>query len=190
MKRKSLLSALLFFLFAYQTIAQQQYANLSDALAATATLSGSKGPASVNWINGGQKYSYKSGENIKSFDPATQTDEIVFDVSGYKFPGTDKAFAYVSFEWSKDSKFIVFKSNLRPVWRNSGTSDYYLFSVAAKSLTLLVKDARTAQLSPDGLKVAYEKNGNLFMYSLESKKEKQLTKPSSSGHCINNLCRL
>ena len=42
-------------------------------------------------------------------------------------------------------------------------------------MQLVAKDARTAELSPDGKKVGYEREGNLFVFDLDTKKETQLT---------------
>ncbi|WP_266364522.1 S9 family peptidase [Tellurirhabdus rosea] len=168
-----------FFLFVSYTAFSQQkqrYQSLPQALSAGGQLSGSNGPRSVNWIEGGNRFSYIAGQNvIKTFSPKDQREETVFDGSGLKFPGTDKPFQYSSFQWSKDSKNLVFQANFRPVWRRSGISDYYVYSVADKSLKLVAKDAQTAELSPDGTKVGYERGGNLFVFDFAAGKETQLT---------------
>ncbi|GAB3541812.1 S9 family peptidase [Spirosoma fluminis] len=155
---------------------KQRYANLQEALFSAGQLNGSNGPRSVNWIEGGNKFSFIDGQStIKSLTPKDQKEELVFDGSQLKFPGTDKAFAYGSFQWSKDSRNILFQSNFRPVYRRSGVSDYYVYSVANKSLKLVAKDAQTAELSPDGSKVGYERAGDLFVFDFTTQKETQLT---------------
>jgi len=152
-----------------------QYLNLREALFTGAELRGSSGPESVNWINGGEKFSYTIEGTIRSLTPSSQEDELIFTAEGINFPGTNNPFEYTSFQWSKDSKFIIFQSNFRPIWRNSGTSDYYLYSIETKIIQLVAKDARTAELSPDGTKVGFERDGDLFVFDLASKGEKQLT---------------
>lgn len=99
----------------------------------------------------------------------------MFDGSQLKFPGTDKPFTYGSFQWSNDSKNIVFQTNFRPVYRRSGVSDYYVYSVADKSLKLVAKDAQTAELAPDGSQIGYERGGNLFTFDFRTQREIQLT---------------
>jgi len=161
-----------------QSLAQtkQRYATLQQALSATGQLNGSAGPRSVNWIEGGSKFSFIGGQSIiKTFSPKNQQEAVVFDGSQLTFPGTDKPFDYRSFQWSKDSKNIFFQTNFRPVYRNSGISDYYVYSVADKNLKLVAKDAQTAELSPDGQKVGYERGGNLFVFDFATKTETQLT---------------
>eukprot|EP01031_Cornospumella_fuschlensis_P008861 gene8861-10903_t len=140
---------------------KQRYTNLQQAIFSGGQLNGSQGPRSVNWIEGGSKFSFIDGQNtIKTLSPKDQKEEVIFDGSQLKFPGTDKPFAYGSFQWSKDSKNILFQSNFRPVYRRSGVSDYYVYSVVDKSLKLVAKDAQTAELSPDGQKIGYERGGN------------------------------
>ncbi|GAB3961037.1 S9 family peptidase [Spirosoma harenae] len=155
---------------------KQRYSDLRQALFAGGQLMGSQGPRSVNWIEEGAKFSFIDGQNtIKTLSPKDQKEEVVFDGSQLKFPGTDRAFAYGSFQWSKDSKNILFQSNFRPVYRHSGISDYYVYSVANKNLKLVAKDAQTAELSPDGQKIGYERGGNLFVFDFATQKESQLT---------------
>ncbi len=159
-----------------QAQSKQRYATLQQALLAGRDLAGSTGPRSVNWIEGGSKFSFTEGQNtIKTFSPKDQTEAVVFDGSQLKFPGTEKPFAYGSFQWSKDSKNILFQANFRPVYRRSGVSDYYVYSVADKLLKLVAKDAQTAELAPNGQQVGYERGGNLFVFDFATQTETQLT---------------
>jgi dipeptidyl-peptidase-4 len=155
---------------------KQRFANLQQAVFATGQLAGAQGPRSVNWIEGGTKFSFIDGQNrIKTFAPKDQKEDVVFDGSQQKFPNSDKPFTYGSFQWSKDSKNLLFQTNFRPVYRHSGISDYYVYSVADKSLKLVAKDAQTAELSPDGQKIGYERGGDLFVFDFATQRETQLT---------------
>ncbi len=154
---------------------KQRYTNLQQAVFSSSTLAGSTGPRSVNWIDEGRKFSYLEAGKIKTFSPATKADEVVFDASQLRFPGTDRAFSYGSFQWSKDAKNILFQTNFRPVYRRSGVSDYYVYSLADKALKLVAKDAQTAELAPDGSKAGYERGGNLFVFDFATQKETQFT---------------
>ncbi len=117
------------------TSGKQRYNSLQQALFASGQLSGSSGPRNVNWIDGGNRFSYIADQNtIKSLSPKDQQESLIFDGSQLRFPGTSKPFTYEEFQWSKDSKNILFQANFRPVYRRSGISDYYVYSVADKSL--------------------------------------------------------
>lgn len=158
-----------------------EYKNLQDAVFSRRKLSGSFGPRNINWINNGDKYSFtvrnkKTKKNeIHSFNPKTLKEGTVFKVDDLKFPGTNKPFNYRSFQWAKDSKHLVFQTNFKKIYRRSGNSDYYIYSLKTKKLELVAKKARTAELSPNGSMVGYEREGNMFVYRFSDNKEIQLT---------------
>ena len=160
---------------------KQRYESVRDALTSGSLLSGSGGPRNVNWIDGGNRYSYMQfnqetqSAEIRAFDPESGEDIRIFDNKDFTFPGSDRTFQYRSFQWSEDSKYLVFQTNFRPVYRRSGISDYFYYSLEDKTLELVVEDARTAELSPDGSKIGYERDGDLFVYDLETQEETQLT---------------
>lgn len=172
----SLLSVSLF-----EAAAQQKYNNLQEALFSGGRLSGSSGPSNLVWINDGNQYSYikrnpeTQESEIWSYDPATDSDRLIFRGSDHTFPDSEETFNYSSFQWTSDSRFLVFQSNFRPVYRYSGISDYYYYSIENEELNLLVKDAFTAELSPDGSKIGFEREGDLYVYNLNSEKETRLT---------------
>lgn len=163
-----------------------RYGSLSAALQAGGQLRGKAGPRSVNWIRNGERYSYLAGEDIHSMDPATGKDELIFSNSGLHFPGSSEPFSYESFQWSQDFRHLVFKTNFRPIYRRSGVADFYLYDPVTKELKQAAKDARSAQLSPDGSMVGMERNGNLFVYDFSAGKETRLTADSTSENGIFN----
>src|SRR2546422_914473 len=59
--------------------------------------------------------------------------------------------------------------------RRSGTSDYYVYGLADRALTLAARGARTAELSPGGTLMGYERDGDMFVYDLAQQKELRLT---------------
>lgn len=163
--------------------AQQKarFATLVDALRTGATLAGGSDPRNVTWIDGGRRYSYTmrpdtGSEEIRAFDPATGRDTLLFAATGLTFPDTSEPFAYQSFQWARDSRHLVFQTHFRQIYRRSGTSDYYVYSLGDHSLTLAARGARTAELSPGGGKLGHERDGDLFVYDLAQRRETRLTR--------------
>ena len=158
---------------------KQRFANLTEALQAGGALSGGSGPRSVNWIDGGRRFSFitrgQDGEEIRAMDPATGQDTLLFSARGVSFPDTAAPFTYRSFEWSRDSRFLVFQTNFRPIYRRSGISDFYVYSLADHSLQPAAKGARTGQLSPDGTMLGLERGGDMYVYDLAQRRERRLT---------------
>jgi dipeptidyl-peptidase-4 len=191
-RRLPVLAALLFLPLFVSAQELQKFASVRDALAAGRQLNGQNGPQNVNWFDGGKSYSFieynaeKRRSEIKARSIAKNTVSTIFDGEGITFPGTDQTFQYTAFQWAADSRHLVFSANFRPVYRNSGLSDYYLYNVESKALTDLVKDARTAELSPDGKSIVYERGGNLFSFDLNAKTEKQLTTDGDESKFVFN----
>src|SRR3972149_717710 len=102
-----------------------RFASLQDALRAGGALAGGSGPRNVEWIEGGRRFSFTiatqgGGEEIRAHDPGTGRGTLLFTARGGTFPGIDQPFEYRSFQWSEDSRHLVFQTRFRPLDRNSG----------------------------------------------------------------------
>jgi len=176
---------------AQQGTQKEKYKDLREAFTAGRKLSGESGPRSVNWIDNGDRYSYISmnrednTSEIRAYNPGKDEDDLIFNGDSLKFPDSDNKFNYRSFEWGQDSKHLLFQTNFKKIYRRSGNSDYYVYSLDDKMLTLAAKDARTAELSPDGSRIGYERAGNMFVYDFNAKMEKQLTTDGGEGNIFN-----
>lgn len=169
-------------MWAVTALAQTQpFTNLREAMTAEGRMRGRSGPSSVNWIDQGKAFSFidKPGSIVK-FDPLTKQTQSVFVAAGKNFPDTNQPFTYESFQWSADGQFLLFQTRFKPVWRYSGDADYFLYQISTGQFTKVAEGARTAELSPDGKKVAYEKEGNLFVLHLSDQKLQQLTFDATS----------
>ncbi len=156
-----------------------QYQSIREAIFSAGQLGGQGAPANLTWIENGDKYSFTKTNNqaqeIWTHDMKSDKEIMVFSGENMTIPGTDQAFSYREFQWTKDFKYILFQTNFRPVWRYSGNSDYYFYSIDDKSLKLVVESAFTAEVSPDGSKLGYGKDGNLFVFDFAKREYTQLT---------------
>ncbi len=165
--------------------------SLSEWISVSRALGGRAGPQNINWIEGGRRFSFTqrsdSGDNqIRAMDPATLKDTLLFTTRGVTFPGTADPFAYQSFQFAHDSKHLVFQTHFKPLYRRSGTADYFVYNFADRSMQLAASGARTAELSPDGATLGYERGGDLFVYDMAQRKETRLTSDATelvyNGH--------
>lgn len=169
---------------------KQRYSSLQEALQSTAILAGNAGPRGVVWIDGGRRFSFidadaRTGRSeIHTYDPESGRDTLLFSGQGVTFPGSSTPFAYESFQWTRDFKNLVFQSNFQHLFRRSGTSDFYIYSLASRSLELAGKGARTAELSPDGTMLGAERNGDLYVSDLATHRERRLTS-DATAHVFN-----
>lgn len=164
---------------AVPTQAQKKtYANLREAMFSAGMLRGSSGPSNVVWIKEGSQYSFtkytQGAQEIWIHDIKSGEETLAFSTEGMTFTdGSD--FRYRSFQWAGDYKYILFQTNFNPIWRYSGNADYYYYSIENNVLELLVEQAFTAEVSPDGTKLGYGKDGDLYMYTFASGKTDRFT---------------
>ncbi|MFU8812450.1 MAG: S9 family peptidase [Balneolaceae bacterium] len=162
-----------------------RYTSLQHALFSGGQLTGDRGPQNVTWVEGGNRFSYMVRDfaagttNIYLSDPATGEEEMIFTSANVAYPGTNEPFEFRSFQWSSDFRFLIFQSNFEPVWRYSGNADYYMYSLETGDVRPVVEGAFTAELSPDGTSIAYHRDGEMFVFDLESEQETQLTDDSA-----------
>ena len=169
---------------------KQQYSSLAEALQSTGVLFGRGEPQNVVWLDGGSRFSFistdpRSGRSeIRAYDPASGRDTLLFSGAGLVLPGTTNPFKYEGFQWARDFKTIVFQTNFKPIYRRSGTADFYLYSLATRSLQLAGKGARTAELSPDGTMLGEERGGDMYVVDLAAHHERRLTSDAKT-HVFN-----
>jgi dipeptidyl-peptidase-4 len=190
--RRSLIAPLIVAIVPVSARAQgtERFASLDEAIQAGSALNGRGAPAGLTWIEGGDRYSYTvrgtGGSAIHGYDPATGQDTVLFSGEGLKFPGSDKPFNYQSFQWARDFKHLIFQTNFQPLYRRSGVSDYYVYSLADRSLQPAATGARTAEISPDGGMLGVERGGDMYVEDLAGHVERRLTSDATplvyNGH--------
>jgi dipeptidyl-peptidase 4 len=169
---------------------KERYSSLQQALQSSAILAGKTGPRGVVWIDGGRRFSFIGADagtgrsEIRTYDPETGRDTLLVSEQGLTFPGGTTPFTYDSFQWTRDFRNLVFQSNFQQLFRRSGTSDFYIYSLASRSLELVGKGARTAELSPDGTMLGAERNGDLYVSDLATHRERRLT-TDATPHVFN-----
>ena len=92
-----------------------------------------------------------------------------------------------SYTFSNDEKQILIANNTNPIFRHSFTADYYLYNISSKELSKLFEQIQEPTLSPDGLKVAFAKANNLFVYDIASKQTMQITLDGKKNAIINGI---
>ena len=81
------------------------------------------------------------------------------------------------YEMSADEQKILLSSGFEPLYRHSGVSDYYVYDVQDKTFTKISTNGkqRLTTLSPDGTKVAFVRDNNLYWMDLQTLEEHAIT---------------
>ncbi|MBI9035288.1 MAG: DPP IV N-terminal domain-containing protein, partial [Bacteroidales bacterium] len=120
------------------------------------------------------KYSYQTGE-------AVDTVLVVRNIEGVKIDMIE------SYEFSADESQVLLMTNSEPIYRRSFTANYYIYNRGnnqAKSLSENGKQ-QLATYSPNGRKIAFIRNNNLFYVDLATAKEVQFTFDGEFNKIIN-----
>ena len=134
---------------------------------------------------------------VLNFDRATRTMQIdLYDFSNLKKVATlinTKDFQELSdgidsYTFSRDEKQLLIANNSNQIYRHSFTADYFLFDLNTKKLTKILEQVQEPTFSPDGKKIAFAKENNLFVYDILSKGINQITNDGKKNEVINGIC--
>jgi dipeptidyl-peptidase 4 len=120
------------------------------------------------------KYSYQSGQRVS----------VVFDLGKVeKSPIT----RFSNYEFSSDESKILLTTNIQPIYRHSYTATYYVWNSVTEELLPLSEKGlqQLATFSPDGERVAFVRDNNLFIKSLRFGTESQITYDGEKNRIIN-----
>ena len=137
----------------------------------------------VNWMNEGQYYSAQEGNDIVKYD--VTTGAIVETI--LKGEDLNPQIKYSSYSFSADEKKALLMTERESIYRRSYTAEFYVYDFTNKSLKKLSEGGRQAYatFSPDGSKVAFTRDNNMFYTDLASGKEVQITNDGKFNEIIN-----
>ncbi|MFL5740991.1 MAG: S9 family peptidase [Flavisolibacter sp.] len=155
---------LLLFFIPLLTIAQKKQITLEDIY--------KKGTFRNEFVSG-----FTAPEDDSLFDPQNVVDE-----SGKKIDTRE-------YQVSSDKKRILFFNGREPIYRRSSRSTVYVYDVASKKSLLLNQNKLLhPTFSPDGSKLAYVMDNNLYVYDFNSGKTTAVTTDGKWNNIINGNC--
>ena len=125
-----------------------------------------------------------SSQQIDLFDYATlRKVATLIDTKNFK----SLADGIDSYTFSNDEKQMLIANATTPIFRHSFTADYYLYNLTTKELTKILERVQEPTFSPDGTKVAFARENNLFVYDIASKEITQVTTDGKKNAIINGI---
>ncbi|PBJ13152.1 S9 family peptidase [Flavobacterium sp. ACN6] len=93
-----------------------------------------------------------------------------------------------SYIFDASEKKILIACNTNQIFRHSFTADYFLYDITSKSLSKLFDfQIQEPTFSPDGSKIAYARENNLYVYDVASKKSTAITTDGKKNAVINGI---
>ena len=166
----------------------QKALNLEDIVAGNVIQT--KGIGSMTWLKDGERYSclennkQTGGTDIVAYRAKDNSREVIIPSSLLTDKSTGKPIPVRSISWSADNEKVLIYNNTQRVWRYDTRGDYWVLSLKDGTLRQLGKgmpesSMMFAKFSPDGTRVAYVSNNNIYVEDIDSGKITQLTKDGS-----------
>ncbi|GGG35939.1 peptidase S9 [Croceivirga lutea] len=122
------------------------------------------------------------GTSLDKYDYKTQQKIETIVASGGIIP------MFTSYEFSGDESQIILATDVESIYRRSRLGIYFVYNVASKKIVQISdKKIQEPTLSPDGSKVAFAYDNNLYLFDLASETTTQLTNDGEKGKIINGI---
>jgi len=156
------------------------------------TLEDSEAPAESNEPASCSESQDEKPKDIVRYNPETGSREILVPSarlipegeSTVRCPQAEKPLKIEDYSWSEDGKKVLIFTNTKRVWRKNTRGDYWALDMTSWELQKLGGDAEPstlmfAKFSPDGHRVAYVRERNLYVQNLDDLQITQLTNDGS-----------
>ena len=140
----------------------------------------------VNWLKTGGFYTTLDVGKIVKFNIVSgQPVETLFDEQRAAWGGAVRRID--GYQLSADEQKLLLTTQEEPIYRRSSKAEFYVYDLATKQLRPLSKGGKQqyATFSPDGKRVAFVRDNNLFVVDLPTGKEMQLTTDGKRNAVIN-----
>jgi dipeptidyl-peptidase-4 len=129
------------------------------------------GPA--RWLHHGTSYTTLEDGSLIQYDTAGGKRSVL--VSKEKLNDV----TVQDYSWSDDGRKLLIYTNSQKVWRLNTRGDYWLLDLSHDSFKKIATSVMFAKFSPDGTRVAYVRNHDIFVQDLATNKETALTSGGS-----------
>ncbi|MBX2890618.1 MAG: S9 family peptidase [Saprospiraceae bacterium] len=147
-----------------------------------------KGVPGFNFQKDGVHYTRLSGAVIEQYDLRTgEKSGVIFDAATVPTAAPGWKGVFDGYSFSGDESKILLKVNSEPIYRWSTKADFFVFDSKTKKITALHEGSkqRYATFSPDGSKVAFVVENDLYFKDLTSGQTLQLTHDGKTNQIIN-----
>ncbi len=134
----------------------------------------------TRWLGDGSAYTtletadVQGGQNLVRYDTERGAREVLVVARQFIPQGDSVPLKVEDYSWSPDNRLLLIFTNSQPVWRMNTRGDYWLLDRSSGQLRQLGgRDAKPstlmfAKFSPDGKRVGYVRENNLYVEDLAS----------------------
>ena len=119
------------------------------------------------------KYSYKTLEKTASLVDSKNINDIAY---------------FTSYTFSNDETKLLLATEVSSIFRHSTVGKYFIYDINTKKTTLLSENkVQEPTFSPDGTKIAFVFENNIYYKNLTTNKETQVTTDGKKNEIINGV---
>lgn len=148
-----------------------------------------KGAGEYNSMKDGNFYSSLDDDlNINVYDYENGSLKITLMIGAdFKASINNEKISIRDYKFSEDETKILISTDIQRIYRTSFVANFYIWDINTKEATKITKEnkAQLAEFSPDGNKVLYISNNNIFLYDLINNSVKQITNDGKKNFIIN-----
>lgn len=145
-----------------------------------------EGFGNINWLKDGERYtrleknSETGGTDIVAYHAKDNQREVIITSSMLMDKAIGKPINIRSVYWSEDNSRLLIYNNTKQVWRYDTRGDYRVLTIRTGQIVQIGKDLPESSLmfakfSPDGNRVAFVSENNIYVEDIDSGKRIQLT---------------
>ena len=140
------------------------------------------------WIDDGEGYTtleeskeYPQFMDIVRYETATGENKVIVNAKTLIPKGAENPLLIENYNWSSDKSKLLIYTNSKRVWRQNTKGDYWVLELASGELKKLGGDKAKpstlmfAKFSPDGNRVGYVREHNIYVENLRDRKITALT---------------
>ncbi|MFO7882952.1 MAG: DPP IV N-terminal domain-containing protein [Kosmotogaceae bacterium] len=136
--------------------------------------------AQINWTNDGNSYYRLEKNELVTYTLPDEDKEVVITEDQLTPDGEAEPLDVAHFSFSQDQQKVLLFTNTKKVWRLNTKGDYWVFDFETNALTQIGKTLPASSLmfakfSPDGKRIAYVSENNLYSEDYATGKIKPLT---------------
>ncbi|HET8624576.1 MAG TPA: S9 family peptidase [Gemmatimonadales bacterium] len=150
-----------------------------------------RSPDAVEWLADGGAYAVlessttdSGAQDLVRYDAATGRRSVLVPSARLKPPGATAPLTIEAYHWAPTGARVLIYTNSQKVWRQNTRGDYWLVDTASWTLRKLGPGAKPSTLmfatfSPDGRRIAYVRENNLWVEDVAAPNTVQLTTDGS-----------
>lgn len=149
-----------------------------------------KSIGAMSWLKDGERYSCletnteTGGTDVVAYRAKDNAREVIIPSSMLVDKASGKPISVRSISWSSDNSKVLIYNNTKRVWRYDTRGDYWVLDLETGTLRQIGKERSEssmmfAKFSPDGTRVGYVSENNIYVENLVTGSVLQITEDGS-----------